>query len=140
MTAGIQSTDTDNLQLMMAQMYQKLNAANTDGISGLSKKELSSINPGEDVGGATFLKSLTEQFDALDKDANGELSAQEIFPSDNLSGQMGPPPGLDLSSKASSSFNLNGAFGDLKDFAQKLINSYKNGGLSNIASSMNIAG
>lgn len=138
MTTSINGTD--NIQLMMAQMYQKLNAANTDGVSGLSKKELSSVNPGDDVGGAAFLKSLTEQFDALDKNQNGQLSAQEIFPSENLNGQMGPPPGLDLSSKAGNSFNLNEAFGDLKDFAQKLINTYKNSGLSNLASSVNIAG
>lgn len=138
MTASINGTD--NIQLMMAQMYQKLNAANTDGVSGLSKKELSSINPGDDVGGAAFLKSLTEQFEALDKNQNGQLSAQEIFPPNVLNGQMGMPPGLDLNSRAGNSFNFNGVFGDLKDFAQKLINSYKNGGLSSIASSVNIAG
>lgn len=136
MTASINGTD--NIQLLTG-MYQKLNAANTDGISGLSKKELSSVNPGDDIGGAAFLKSLTEQFDALDQNQNGQLSAQEIFPP-NVFGQMGMPPGLDLNSKSGNSFNLNSAFGDLKDFAQKLINSYKNGGLSNIASSVNIAG
>lgn len=138
MTTSINSTDS--IQLMMMQMYQKINAANTDGVSGLSKKELSSVNAGDDVGGAAFLKSLTEQFDALDKNQNGQLSAQEIFPPNALNGQMGIPPGLNLSSNSSNSFNLNGTFGDLKDFAQKLINSYKNGGLSGIASSVNIAG
>lgn len=66
-----------NIQQMM-QMFQKMKAADTDGTSGLSKSELSSIDSGSDVRGADFLKSLTNQFDSLDADKNGQLSASEI--------------------------------------------------------------
>lgn len=145
MTVNINSIDTDNIQLMMAQMYQKLNAADTDGVSGLSKKELSSVNVGDDIGGAAFLKTLNEQFDALDKDKNGELTAKEIFPQDLLKKQMGPPPGLEIASKHSESFANKYQLGNFLEntaaFAGKLIRAYKgSGGLSNLASALNISG
>lgn len=145
MTASINATDSDSLQMMMMQMYQKINAADKDGISGISKKELSSIDMGDDVGGAAFLKSLNEQFDALDKDQNGELTAKEILPQNLQNSQMGPPPGLEIASSQSDSladkFGSGNFFGNAAAFAEKLLHAYKgSGGLTNLASALNIAG
>lgn len=98
MVSSISSTAEDSIKLMMGQMLQQMNAADTDGISGLSKDELSSINADNDIGGAAFLKSLAEQFDKLDEDGNGQLSANEIASANPLSGPMGPPPGLPIES------------------------------------------
>lgn len=96
MVSSIGNTATDSIQLMMAQMYQKLNAADTDGTAGLSKDELSSIDAGDDKGGSAFLKSLSSQFDSLDADGNGQLSASEIASAKPHAGQMGPPPGMTI--------------------------------------------
>lgn len=79
MVSGIGSAEISSMQEMMALMYQKMNAADTDGTAGLSKDELSSMDSFEDVGGSQFLKTLKDKFDALDTDANGELSSEEIF-------------------------------------------------------------
>lgn len=97
MVSSIGNSDSGAVQLAMAVMYQKMNAANTDGISGLSKNELSSIDAGSDVGGSAFLKSLTSQFEQLDADSNGQLSEKEIA-SAKPTGNMGPPPGLEIES------------------------------------------
>lgn len=101
MSSSINSTAQDAIQLMMQQMYQKMNAADTDGTAGLSKAELSSIDAGNDQGGAAFLKSLTEQFNSLDADGDGQLSAQEISNAKPLSEPLGPPPGMNIDSNGS---------------------------------------
>lgn len=103
MVSSISSTANDSIQLMMAQMFQKMNAADTDGTAGLSKAELSSIDSGNDLGGSAFLKSLSSQFDSIDADGNGQLSASEIASAKPPSGPMGPPPGLNLDSTDSTS-------------------------------------
>lgn len=133
MVSDINSTADDSIQLMMAHMYQKLNKADTDGTAGLSKSELSSIDA-DNKTGAAFLKSLQEQFDALDKDGDKQLSSNEIAslkPNNPLSTQ-------DVSSLASSAGESLGRL--TTSFVQKLLDSYKNGGLSSLASSINIAG
>lgn len=102
MVSSINSSDSNGLQQLMAQMYQKMNSADTDGTKGLSKSELSSVDAGSDVGGAAFLKSLNDQFDSIDADGNGQLSASEISsakpPQSGIGGMgaMGPPPGLEI--------------------------------------------
>lgn len=101
MSSSINSTAQDAIQLMMQQMYQKMNAADTDGTAGLSKTELSSIDTGNDQGGVAFLKSLTEQFNSLDSDGDGQLSAQEISNAKPLSEPLGPPPGMNIDSSDS---------------------------------------
>lgn len=98
MTTSINCSDSDSIKQMMALMFQKMKAADADGTSGLSKSELSSIDAGEDFGGADFLKSLNAQFDSLDADGNGQLSTKEIASAKPLSGPMGPPPGLNITS------------------------------------------
>lgn len=96
MVTGINSADSSDMQLMMAQFYQKLNAADTDGTKGLSLDELSSVDTTNDAGGTAFLKSLTDQFSQLDADGNGQLSSSEISQAKPPTQPMGPPPGLDL--------------------------------------------
>lgn len=102
MVSSIGSTSTDNIQQMMAQMYQKLGAADTDGTKGVSRDELSAIDSSGDVGGSAFLKSLSDQFDELDADASGELSINEIASAKSLKEPMGPPPGLTIGSSEDS--------------------------------------
>lgn len=97
MVTGINSANSGEMQLMMAQFYQKLNAADVDGTKGLSKDELSSIDT-SDAGGSAFLKSLTDQFSKLDADSNGQLSSSEIAQAKPSVRPMGPPPGLNLES------------------------------------------
>lgn len=97
MVSSISSNASDSIQLIMAQMYQKLNAADTDGTAGLSKDELSSIDTSGDKGGSAFLQSLSSQFDSLDADGNGQLSASEIASAKPPCGPMGPPPGMTIS-------------------------------------------
>lgn len=97
MVSSISSSESD-IQQMMALMLQQMGSANTDGISGLSKTELSSIDASGDIGGSAFLKSLTEQFDSLDTDGSGQLSSEEISKAMPPKGAMGPPPGLPIDS------------------------------------------
>lgn len=99
MLSSIENDASDSIKQMMAQMFQKIGAADTDGKAGISKIELSSVNAGDDVGGAAFLKSLNEKFDELDADADGQLSAKEIASSMPPSEPMGPPPGLEIDSE-----------------------------------------
>lgn len=96
MVSSINSTASESIQQMIAQMFQNMAAADTDGTKGLSKEELSSIDTSSEVGGSAFLKSLTDQFDQLDADGNGQLSGIEMASAKPPEGPMGPPPGLDI--------------------------------------------
>lgn len=87
--------NSSSIQAMMAEMQKKLNTADTDGIKGLSKDELASIDTSGDSGGASFIKSLSTQFDKLDSDGDGQLSSSEIAAARPHHGHMGPPPGLE---------------------------------------------
>jgi Ca2+-binding EF-hand superfamily protein len=91
-----------SIQQMMAEFQRKLQSADTDGTAGLSKEELSSIDTGDDKGGANFLKTLTENFDKLDSDGNGQLSESEIKAAKPPK-PMGPPPGMMIEDFFSSS-------------------------------------
>lgn len=101
MVSQVNGTSEDNIQMMMAQMLQKINSADTDGITGLSKSELSSIDTSGNQGGTSFLKSLENQFDKLDTDGDGELSSEEISKAIPKREHMGPPPGLSLDASTS---------------------------------------
>lgn len=92
----------DNMQLMVAQMLQKMQSADTDGTTGLSKAELSSIDTSGNAGGSEFLKSLSNQFDKLDTDGDGELTSNEISMMKPPSGQMGLPAGMEIEGLANS--------------------------------------
>ena len=115
MVSSASSADSNALMQAMAMMQQKMSTANTDGVAGLSKDELSSIDSSNDTGGAAFLKSLTDQFDELDTDANGQLSKEEIAKAKPPE-KMGPPPGLEISSSDDSSSS-----NSIEDIIQKLL-------------------
>lgn len=143
MTA-ISSSADDNIQRMMSLMF---NSADTDRISGLSKAELSAIDTSGDVNGTEFINSLMDQFDQLDTDKNDQLSIKEIE-SAKPTEPMGPPPGLNIVSENTTNNGNNAnqdSFGNFfgnasAAFLQKILNSYKNGGLSSVLSSLNLAG
>lgn len=97
MVSSISNNSTE-IQKLMAQMMQSMKKADTDGTSGLSKNELASVDSSGDVGGSAFLKSLSDQFDSLDADGNGQLSASEIASAKPTQEPMGPPPGLSIDS------------------------------------------
>lgn len=125
MVSSINSQDDSNMQQMMALMFQKIGAADTDGTKGISQAELSSIDAGDDAGGSAFLKSLSEQFDALDADGNGQLSSDEIAKA-KPPGQMGPPPGLELGASEESSSVTKDLFEQLMDATKEsFANSFK---------------
>lgn len=148
--------NSDNAMLqMLLQMQTKMQSADVDGKIGLSKEELASITAGKDTGVSDFLKSLTEQFDELDEDKNGQLTTAEM--SNVKKEQLGPPAGMfiealnqkesdEKQNSSSSLVNINkrdsieGLKDSIKDmtgtFVQKLFDSYKNGGLTNLASSL----
>lgn len=148
MVSSIGGSSSEGIQQLMAEMYQKMSVADTDGAKGLSKSELLSLNASDQSVGSEFLKSLTEQFDKLDTNADEQLSLKELTFSDKVKDAMGEPVGLDLGSQQkvasiSQTQNQSGTFGDLfgsgsGNFIQKLLDSYKNGGLAKLVSSLNI--
>lgn len=57
----------------------KLVLADNDGTQGLSKAELSSLTSSNTEGiGSNFLSALTENFDKIDADGNGEVTTDEV--------------------------------------------------------------
>lgn len=111
MVTGINSATTGEMQLMMAQFYQKLNAADTDGTKGLSLDELSSVDTTKDAGGTAFLKSLTDQFSKLDTNGDGQLNSSEMSQAKPPAPPMGPPPGLDLGTSKTTASTKTGSTG-----------------------------
>jgi len=83
-------------QNLINQMIQKMKSADTDGTKGLSKSELSSIDTGTDKLGSSFLDSLVKNFNTIDADNNGELSAAEMNCPKLLNQQMGLPSGMTI--------------------------------------------
>lgn len=123
MVSSISSTAEDSIQLIMAQLLQKMNAADKDGIKGLSKDELSSVNAGGDLGGSAFLKSLSEKFESLDTDGNGQLSEDEISLAAPPKGPMGPPPGMSIAGSVESTDSTSSKE-SAKDLIAKLMESF----------------
>ena len=114
MVTGIIGSSSNQIQQLMAEMMKKMKSADTDGTSGLSKNELSSINTDNDPGGARFLKELSKNFDKIDSNSDGQLSKSEIDaakPAKNS--QMGPPPGMFINDISSS--DTDGTSGLSKD-------------------------
>lgn len=59
-------------------LAMKMVNGNTDGTSGLSKAELSSLTSDSNSIGSSFFKALSDNFDKLDSDQNGEVTTEEI--------------------------------------------------------------
>lgn len=77
MVSGMYSIDPGSITQCF-QLYNKMKSANTDGIEGWSKSELASINTGSNSANSDFLHALSENFDKLDSDGNGEITRDEI--------------------------------------------------------------
>ena len=147
MVTGIIGSSSNQIQQLMAEMMKKMKSADTDGTSGLSKNELSSINTDNDPGGARFLKELSKNFDKIDSNSDGQLSKSEIDaakPAKNS--QMGPPPPPSMSSEntdsnSSSSSNSSQISSLLDLFTKQSLNSYSNNSdlNSSILSSLDVA-
>ena len=156
MVSGINQTDDKSLQLLALQMQEKINNADTDGISGLSRKELSSINTDDNLDAEAFLKTLSKEFDKLDKNQDGQLSTDEILNS-SFKEQLGPPLGFsfeplngkkDVQSFAAKALNKinedvkgselkNEIFKTASNFFQNLIDNYKDVSINSLKTSLN---
>lgn len=135
LSGGTQQTADADSSNTAKSIIEKLTAADTDGTSGLSKVELSSIDTGNDSGKANFIKNLTTNFDKIDTNADGQLSQAEI----TASKPVAPPPGLAIANGNGVSSSLNSLANLSGEFVQKLISSYQNGSLSSLASSFNLS-
>ena len=164
MVAGIERND-NAIQMLMLQLQNTMQKADTDGVSGLSKDELKSISAEKNTDAAAFLKSLNEQFDKIDSDSNGQLSAEELTNSPivkSVLSQMGPPAGMIIESssnnskttdysslidslasnydKISSKLDSSGFKDNIKNmagnFMQKMFDQYKDVGLNLVTSSL----
>ncbi|MGN1125233.1 MAG: EF-hand domain-containing protein [Candidatus Gastranaerophilaceae bacterium] len=119
MVATVSSIASNNdIQLMMAQMFSKMNKADNDGVKGLSLEELTSIDTSNDEGGAAFIKSLQEQFETLDANSDGQLSQEEMSYTKPTQDKLGMPAGMELSEEV--------------DAYQQLINSLMNSLVSSL--------
>lgn len=114
MVSSVSGSDSNYLQQLMAQMMKNMSAADTDGSAGLSKTEISSIDTGNDKGGQGFIKALTANFDKIDTDANGQVTAEELGMARPPKPPMGPPPGLSIDDMFSTS-DIDGTDGLSKD-------------------------
>lgn len=139
MVSGINSVDSDSVKKLLADIYNKMNISDTDGKAGLSKKELASVGTDGDVGTAAFQKVFMQQFDKLDADKDGQLSESEVLNSSlSVTPAVTDSSSTVSTSKASTSSN---SFGSLAESCiQKLLNSYKNGGLTSLLSSIHLNG
>lgn len=138
MVSGVNGVDSDSVKKMLADIYNKMSVSDLDGKAGLSKSELASVNPNGDVSTAAFQKVLTEQFDKLDTDADGQITENEL-----LNSNISITPAISASSTAptlgAQSMTSSTNFASLAESCiQKLMNSYKNGGLSSLLSSIHL--
>lgn len=85
MVSSIESQNelmTQMLQQMRQQMQQQVQAANTDGVEGLSQDELGVLS--ENIKSSTgknqtsFIDALIENFDKYDTNQDGQLTSSEV--------------------------------------------------------------
>lgn len=136
MEQGVNNTCSGSIQQIISEMYKKMKAADTDGTTGLSKKELASIDANDNIVGSAFLQALTEQFDKLDADKNGQLSQNDMEIA--ISKQFSHPEIAGITNN-----NNSGNFGSMlgkfsESFIQKLLSNYKSSDLKSLASSLSI--
>lgn len=131
MVSQIGSAASSSMQFI-PEIFQKLGAADVDGKSGLSKSELSTINAGTNAEDTSFLETLSEKFDELDTNKDGQLSAEEIataMPQE----PMGAPPGFEL--EASKETQAIGASEAEKSSTEELLEKIKEALVNSFADS-----
>lgn len=134
MVASISSTDSNNIKQTIAEMYLKMKAADTDGVKGLSRQELASIDTGGTAAGSAFLHALQEQFDKLDADKNGQISENDM--KITVLNQLSSQGATSINSNIGNSNNLGGMLGSFsKSLAKNLLSNYKGNDLTGLASS-----
>ncbi len=129
-----------------------LSSNDTDGTAGLSKDELSSIDTGSDTKEANFVKNLTDNFDKIDTNKDGQLSTDEIKASRPKGGGHHHKEESADSSSTTTSTDTNtsestssteSTLSKLSDyFVKQLLNAYQKNASSlgsNLASSLNVA-
>lgn len=94
-------------------LMDALTSADTDGTTGLSTDELSSIDSKGNKGQSSFIQNLTENFDKLDANKDGQLSSDEIA----ASKPSGPPPEKTSDSSSTESSQVN-------DLVQSLLKNF----------------
>jgi len=79
------SSDASYIQNQMNQIYENfMNSTETSSANGLTKDGLTSLGNttktvnGTEIGGSTFFKALSNEFDKLDKNADGKLTGDEV--------------------------------------------------------------
>lgn len=140
MVSGVNSVDSDSIKKMLADIYNKMSVSDIDGKAGLSQSELASVNPGNDVNTAAFQKILTEQFDKLDVDKDGQLTKSELLNSSISVAPTVTDPSSSTAPSAQASASTPNFAGMAESCIQKLMNSYKNGGLTSLLSSIHLNG
>lgn len=105
-----------------------ISSADSDANGGVSLGELSSVNTSGNAGEAGFVKDLEKNFTSYDTNADGSLSQDEIVKA------------MPDSKIASDVSNLGHAAANLTHvFIDKMLSAYQSGGLSNLASTVNVA-
>lgn len=150
MVSAISGSSSDEMKILAQDLLNKIKNADKDGIEGLSKSELSSINTGNSTHEADFLSILNDNFDKIDTDADGQLTNEEIS-AIKPPPPMGPPPGLQIENMTASSDTSSSGKSDeesfwekFSDFALKELNkAYQSakdsGALAKLASSLDLA-
>ena len=93
------------MQQIRQQMQQKFQAADTDGVTGLSQEELSSLSEqfkSEGKENTPFVDKLQENFEQFDSNSDGQLTKDEVQSGMEAAGMRppgghppgGPPPGM----------------------------------------------
>lgn len=114
----------EDIHAMMLEMFNKINKADTDGTTGLSLEELSSVDTSKDVGGQAFIKSLTEQFEDLDSNSDGQLSKDEMAYAKPTQDKLGMPADINIAGTDTKSNSV--------DSYQELLNSLINSLMSKL--------
>ena len=120
-------------------------ASNADKNSsgGVSVDELSSIDTAKDSKAAGFINDLVNNFKSYDTDGDGQLSVNELKDAIKQT-QFSQQDLADVLNSYKDDKNYTGmtfseTLGNVSgSFLGKLISAYKNGGLSNLASSFNV--
>lgn len=130
-----------------AKVKTLLSKADTDKNGKLSLDELSSFDSGDDVQMAKFVKDLKEKFTKYDSNGDGLLTSSELiaaipkkqFTEQEMASLAESMSNDDLSSTTSNSL-FNSSFGDSTSLnVQKILNSYQNGTLSDLPSTLGVA-
>ena len=104
-------------------MMEDFVSSDTDGTTGLSKNEISAIDAGGNKGKADMINNLTQNFDALDTNKDGQVTFEEMMSGIKSNSSIGQAQG----SGEGSSLGLlkNTGAGDVSSYISKLLSNYQ---------------